>query len=182
MSSKFEKQIIWRKIHTFPDTSSDKKHEISRFLQDFQIYNFQKLLSQFFIRFSLIHQNLVSSFLTGSCVFGPNSIPSLLPDDRFWEKSQPFWPWMIRRNFEQLDAPSRIRADLYLQANKNITERKKVDIRKNSHFQKRCHGFQNWQEMTFLMNLALKMKKSWFYSHGVGLRAFLTDLNDNWWR
>ena len=42
--------------------------------------------------------------------------------------------------------------------------------------------FQNWQEMTFLMNLALKMKKSWFYSHGVGLRAFLTDLNDNWWQ
>ena len=57
-----EKKRSEEKKHTFTDTTPDKKEEISQFLREFKIFNFQKLLFPFVISFSVIHYKLAFHF------------------------------------------------------------------------------------------------------------------------
>ena len=133
ISSNFEKHSIWRFVHTFSDTSSDKKHEISHFLQHYWFSEIKNVFHPDYIPCIIIQSTQSSPFLIKCGVLGPNAEPSLPKMDRFENKSKPFRPSFNCWNFKSLHALFRVSGKSYLRWNKNKTKMRNFHLKFCTH-------------------------------------------------
>ena len=133
IASNFEKQNIWRFAHTFPDSSSDKKHEISHFLQQYSFSGIKKVFHLDCIPCFIIQSIHGSPFLIKCGVLEQNAEPSLPKMDRFQNKPEPFRPSFNSWNSKSLRAPSKVCGKSYLRWKKNKKEMRNVHLKICAH-------------------------------------------------